>query len=243
MQFKTSGKETNPTILLLHGFLGSSNDFTELVKNLEDSYHIIIPEIKEPCQKTITSEILNKIKDKTDVIMFGYSMGARIALDTYLKAPQKFSKLIFESLNPGIDDKKLREERKDNDLKLANKILSEGKEVFLSDWYSLSLFAFSDIEKIVAINTALHNFNVNTHLFLENLSVGAMQSMWKELKDITCETLLITGKNDAKFTSIANQIKNENTKIKHQVIDFAGHNTHFQKPEKFLKCLHDFLDL
>ena len=53
--------------------------------------------------------------------------------------------------------------------------------------------------------------------------------------------LLISGKEDIKFSKIATDANLMLPNSDLQIVDNCGHNVHFENPEEFLKLLNNFL--
>lgn len=241
--FKIFGKKSKPCIVIILGFLGTYKEFSFLIEKYRKEYFIIVIKnsnlsFQENSKRIIA--ILDSFNIKT-AILFGYSFGARLGLYTYLKSKNRFSKLILESLNLGLDNPNTRKARVESDFLLAKKIKNDGLKNFLFYWYNLDLFNFSKKELITSVNKHLFLNSNNCIYFLKNLSVGKMPYLGKEMQKLNVPTLLITGNNDVKFTKSNKLISRSNKYIEHKVIKNAGHNSHFQKSNEFLKIMKKFL--
>jgi 2-succinyl-6-hydroxy-2,4-cyclohexadiene-1-carboxylate synthase len=69
-----------------------------------------------------------------------------------------------------------------------------------------------------------------------------MSPLFEHLKEVKCKTLLITGELDTKFTNINSEIVKLFPNAEHKIIKNAGHNTHLEDPEKFIKEVNKFLN-
>src|SRR5579883_2439085 len=144
------------TLVLLHGFTGSAEGWRDLLPLLERPERRLIaldmlghghsdaPEDPrrysiEHCQADILAVLEALGIGPGEAIMLGYSMGGRIALYTafsgFLRA------IILESASPGLADPLEREERRQSDNRLAQRIEDAGIEAFVDEWERLSLFA------------------------------------------------------------------------------------------------------
>ncbi len=68
-----------------------------------------------------------------------------------------------------------------------------------------------------------------------------MISVWERLRLLQIPTLLITGEEDKKFTSINTEMVKLIPGAKHVVVENAGHNVHLEKPEVFVNLIKEFL--
>jgi len=240
---KTFGNKNNPCLLILNGFLGEIDDYNFLIENLKKDFFIIFPKII-PTNFDDNCDNLINILDQENIstcILIGYSFGARLGFFTYLKHKERFTKLIFESINYGLDDLKEKQLRIKKDQELANMIKEFGLKYFLDYWYNQELFYLNDNQKF-ELSKKANNLNSNECInFLNNLSVGKMPYLKNYIKEISIPSLLITGEKDYKFTEIAKDIVNINSNIQHKIISEAGHNTHLQNNSEFLYFLLNFL--
>ena len=98
--------EMKPIILLLHGALGSKDQFGNLKKYLSQSYEVVDFNFSGHGGKPFnldtfsingfTSEILMFLEENkiSEISIFGYSMGGYVALDLALKSPEKVEKIF-----------------------------------------------------------------------------------------------------------------------------------------------------
>jgi len=92
-------------MVLLHGFLGSSDNMLSIGKRFEDRYEVFMPDLRNhghsPHHNTMTYSVMsddlkvffeeNKI---TSSVLLGHSMGGKVAMQFALDNPEKVSKLI-----------------------------------------------------------------------------------------------------------------------------------------------------
>lgn len=173
-----------------------------------------------------------------------YSMGGRIGYYLLVHFPEFFDKAIIESSTPGIADESERVERIASDKKLAEKLLSQPLEQFVTAWYRLPLFESLDKSSLAYHNLyerrLLNNPNTLAKSLL-HMGTGAMPPLWEKLDQIACELLLIVGGKDEKFKTIADAV-HKKIKISEVVtITNAGHNVHFEQSDQFIKALKKFL--
>jgi len=67
-------------------------------------------------------------------------MGGRIAIYLAIFYSEYFGKIIIESAQPGIKDDVEREQRKNHDSELAQKLSLKSFDEFLKFWYNQSIF-------------------------------------------------------------------------------------------------------
>ncbi|HVO73137.1 MAG TPA: 2-succinyl-6-hydroxy-2,4-cyclohexadiene-1-carboxylate synthase, partial [Ignavibacteriaceae bacterium] len=197
---------------------------------------------------SIADQIHRCVNAFTDekIILAGYSMGGRAALNFALKYPERLKGLILESSSPGLRTEEERKERIKKDSELAQFISNHSMEEFIDFWMNQDLFAtqlrFSESKRKEIKKEKLKNNKTGLANCLNGFGTGTMLPLYNQLKDIKCRTLLITGALDSKFTLLNSDIVNNFPSVKHIIIDTAGHNTHLEEPSKFIKAVNEFLE-
>src|SRR5690606_36961553 len=105
-----------PTIVFLHGFLGSGEVFYPLFPLLPDDFNILLIDLPGHGSTRYPNDarryhVQHQIKDLNHIIqshcpskpyLYGYSMGGRLAIRYALYASKSLKGLILESTSPGI---------------------------------------------------------------------------------------------------------------------------------------------
>jgi 2-succinyl-6-hydroxy-2,4-cyclohexadiene-1-carboxylate synthase len=251
------GSRNFPTILFLHGFLGSSQDWLPVINRLSDEFYCIAIDLPghgrtgfdKPIKFTGMDDVAFSIKSlltkmeikKTNLI--GYSLGGRLALFLLIKYPEFFEKVVLESASPGLRTEYERRKRIRQDRELALKLVTKKFRDFLKEWYDQPLFETLRQQNNFAL---LFEERLNNNAFylsevLKILGLGAQPSLWGKLEKNKNSLLLLTGEYDIKFGKIAKEMKKFSSRITHQVIGGAGHNIHFEKCDKFVAVVKNFL--
>ena len=173
-------------------------------------------------------------------VLVGYSFGARLALHVALQHPDHVRGLVLVSATAGIEDLHSRQERVLADEALAERALQIGIEAFIDEWLSRELFASltpdNNQRSLRCENTAL-----GLAQSLRFAGTGAQESLWDQLDQITCPTLVIAGQHDAKFVAIAQRLHKQIPQSELHILE-AGHSVPIERPEAFLTLLKTFLD-
>jgi len=259
IEFFSEFQSEKKSILFLHGFTGSANDWKEAAQKINTRFNTFALDLPGHGKSSSPENVnfyksdelvkqvyyvLNQLKIEK-VILCGYSMGGRAALNFASVHPEKISTLILESASDGIQNKTERLARVKNDKKLADFIESHSIEEFVDSWLELELFIslkklsgrkFNDIkiEKLKNSKTGLANS-------LRGFGNGVMPYLGKDIRKMNFPVLLITGALDEKFTKINNELANQFPDAEHKIIDDAGHNVHLENPEMFTVTLIRFL--
>tara|TARA_Y100001970_G_scaffold240575_1_gene303417 strand:- start:49 stop:810 length:762 start_codon:yes stop_codon:yes gene_type:complete len=235
-------------LVLVHGFLGSSDMWTPQKEYLSKYYRVIAPalpgfgessKIKSLSSINEMAEVVLNLLSSRDINKFnlmGHSMGGMIAQEMVKLSSEKINKLICYATGsigdiPGrfepIDMS--REKLKNDGLnKTANRI---SKKWFINGDKAKYFYLCDKANKSTSEEAA-----DNALLALKN---------WRgleNLKNIKNETLIIWGDKDTayNFDQIDTLNKNIiNSKI--EIFKGSSHNTHLEFPEKFNEIVINFL--
>ena len=189
-------------------------------------------------------ELIDQLK-LGKIVLAGYSMGGRLALEFYSRFPDYLTGLILESSSPGIRKKTEREMRYESDKKLAQMITNNGIKLFVDHWLSLPVFESlrrldPDTYRLLK-ETKLKNNVTGLANSLLGFSQGRMDNHWDLLSNIKIPVLLIGGSEDQKYAAIFKEINNLTEGSTLSLIEGAGHNSHLEKPQDFVKLLNKYL--
>jgi 2-succinyl-6-hydroxy-2,4-cyclohexadiene-1-carboxylate synthase len=252
-----AGKGT--PLLLLHGFTGSVENWSEHIQSLAREFRVIAvdlpghglteaPDQVEYYRMDRVAADLIKILDKLAISqahLIGYSMGGRLALYTAIHYPDRTGSLILESASPGLETEAERFLRRQEDEGLAQKIVQKGVVAFINDWEKLPLFAsqteLSENARAQLRKQRLQNETTGLVNSLRGMGTGVQDSLWGRLPDVKCPVLLLSGEQDIKFTMIAWQMINLLPNAQLQIVMDAGHTIHLEQPELFDQYVMDFI--
>lgn len=248
-----------PAIIFIHGFTGSSNDWFEIIPQIDNHFSVVavdlighgkssspndfslykIGAVNKQLKKIIETLKLDK------VIITGYSMGGRVAFNFANEFPNFVNGLILESTTAGIIDKKERDDRYKNDLSLSQKILDDGIEKFVDYWINLPIFSSQknlSKEKLNDIHLGkLNNDPIGLSNSLIGYSTGQMPPLFGRLSNFNFPVLLISGEKDAKFCKINSEMNDLIPFSEHKIVKGAGHNIHLEMPSDFVILVNRFL--
>ena len=236
-------------LVLIHGFLGSSEMWEPQINYLSKYFRVITPNLpgfgKSKTIKSVDSiylmansviEHLNKKKIEKFYLL-GHSMGGMIAQEITTQLGNRITKLICYGTGPigNIPGRfetmeETRKNLKKNGLK--NTAYRIAKTWFIEEEKSKYFYLCEEAGKsttIEAVDKAL--IAMKTWNGLENL------------KNIKNPTLIIWGNKDKAYNF--NQVETLNKNIinsKLIVIEGCSHNAHLEKPTIFNKFVIDFLE-
>lgn len=256
--YTVRGDKDKPALIWLHGFMGSSADWDEVVSLFSAAHFCIAIDLPghgmrlasrpedyamETCAENLVSFLDEMGIDRACLI--GYSMGGRLAFYLAVNYQGRFKAIVVESASPGLKTAEERRERVEHDRKLAQKIMNSPLSEFIDEWYQQPLFTTIDTASgrfHELIQRRLRNDPEALSMSLLYMGTGSQSSLWDKLGQITTPMLLIAGQHDAKFSTIASEVVELCPAARMVTIDNAGHNVHFENPEEYARQISLFLD-
>ena len=232
-------------ICFVHGFTQTGKSWTQAANAIANTTCTFIdaPDHGESQGTSLTlqesGDAIAKVAQ--DMVLVGYSMGARMALHAAIQHPQSLTGLVLVSGTPGIEDKDERTLRVDADEALAQHIESVGTSVFIEEWIRQPLFAnseFSDME----IRDRCRNTASSLASSLRTCGTGQQEPLWSQLHEVKIPVLLIAGTQDVKFTAIATRMHELIPSSTLSILDNAGHNAHLDQPIAFGEAVNSWLE-
>ena len=249
------GSNNLPPLLMIHGFMGDSNDWNESAEILKEKHHIILIDlpghgVNSNLKLTSFSEISTfinnhlQVYDEFPINVLGYSMGGRCALYWALQNPSRVSKLLLESVNPGLEFNSEKEIRANSDKLLFSEVQNRfDLKEFFDNWYSDPIFNNINqnpkFKEILKSKLNIENVSGWEQAIL-TLSIGNQPSLWKDLVRLSFRTKFITGEFDDKYQIIGNTINKLNPNIEFELVKNSGHNTHFENADSFTNICNNF---
>lgn len=255
----TATAQQSPLLVLLHGFTGSTENWTAHMQTfIHWGFRIIALDMLghgrssiptdaqrysiEHCQADIIAALQALGVGPQEAILLGYSMGGRTALYTALSG--FFRALILESATPGLKTEHEREQRRRSDEALASCIEQYGIEAFVDYWERRPIFA-TQLALPVEIRRALREQRLQNNPTglansLRGVGTGAQPDLRNRLPILQLPVLLITGAEDQKFTMLAEEMRPHLPQGSHVVVPKAGHTVHLEQPEAFASTVHNF---
>jgi 2-succinyl-6-hydroxy-2,4-cyclohexadiene-1-carboxylate synthase len=247
-------------VLLMHGYTGSLEDWRDIYPNLDERFNYVGIDLighgksdsPTNIEKYKAGSLVNQIQDILDklsiikVIILGYSMGGRVALNFAVSHPQKIMGLILESTSAGIKNEKDRKERIDRDEELVSYIEENGTEKFAEHWMAQDIFntqrRFSDEKLQKIMRRIAQNSKRGLANTLRGFGTGTMPYFAENLNLIQSPILLISGELDTKYCELSSVLEDKFPNAKNAVIKNAGHNTHLEEPEQFIISVNKYLN-
>lgn len=254
------GHPENPLLILLHGFAGSLHTWDDLLPTLETRFRLLLTDLpghggtplpddaEFGMPQLVEAVRILAVQVSTEpVLLGGYSMGGRLALQTaihggYLRG------LILVGASPGIADAAEREQRRQSDFQLAEDIRLKGIDWFEQYWSTRPLFA-SQQRLAPAARERLRQARLacdprGLAFAVDRFSTGRQEFLGPYLKHLTLPLLLIAGADDEKFCA-ANRYFAAAAGSRHvhrAEIPDAGHAAHLEQPDEVAREIVTFYD-
>lgn len=249
-------KDSSIPMLFLHGFTGTGNSWDEVIGEI-DCYSIaldIVGHGKSTFSDLISNYSANDWCDELDEILnslninklniYGYSMGGRLAIAFADKYPKKINRLILESTGLGIDDKKTKNQRFQEDLDLSRLIESDLNK-FLQKWERNPLFSMQrerNEEGFLAQREERQKHDpMQLSKALKIFGQGAMKSYELEFSQFNFPISIINGNEDEKYIKIGEKMCQLNANCSQQILK-GVHNVHLENPKNFVNTLEKALN-
>lgn len=253
------GNPQAPALILLHGFTGSAASMAGVAEAFSATYRVHALELvghgesespqdpafysMERCVEQVLA-VLDALEIQRAQFL-GYSMGARVALCLAVAAPDRVASLVLIGVSPGFADPRNRAERVEADWALADRILELGLEEFVDYWMALPLFGSQKRLGARALAQArtqrLASNPVGLANSLRGMGSGAMPPLVDSLPGVDLPVLLVAGREDVKFSAIANSLLLRFPQAELLEIADAGHAAHLEQPQAFQAGCANFL--
>ena len=258
LNYEVSGERRSRAVLFLHGFMGSSADWRDVIAALGERAFCIAVDLPghgsslglPPETYTIegaTRAVIDTL-DRLEVerpTVVGYSMGGRLALFLALRYPERCAGLFLESASPGLESEVERASRRAADEEKAKRLESGDFKEFLLEWYRQPLFATLARDEALlrqTIEARRRNDPVELARSLRGMGVGNQPSLWGELKDLAVPALAVAGDLDERYATISSRMASISPRIEPLVIPGVGHNVRAEAPTEYAALLRRFLD-
>lgn len=259
-----AGTAAQPPLLLLHGFLGATEDWMAVAQTLGTNFHVLAVNLPGhgPGWRGWAVEAQGMAACAAGIVagldaagigrlaLAGYSMGGRLALYLAVHYPERFTRVVLESASPGLDTSEKRKTRAAQDAALALRLAAMAPRslefrAFLEEWYEQPLFAsLRQHPETLAILVAKRHAHGSPALLARSiraLGTGVQPDLWPALPEYATPTLLITGELDRKFSIIAEDMCRACPAMAQEVFSGCGHNVHLENPGAWLTVVRAFL--
>ena len=251
---------TGPPLLLLHGFTGSSANWTPLRAAFNVAHTTIAVDLPGHGRSSSPSDPMRyalarfaddvvRVLDALDldrVALLGYSMGGRAALRIALAHPARVAALVLESASPGIENPVQRTERVAGDLALAMSIERDGVDAFVSRWEELPMWVSQRRLPTPVLEAQRAQRKASDPGGLANslrgAGAGVDESVLHRLAGLIVPTLVVVGALDEPYVALGRSMQQVLPDARLTVVADAGHAVHLERPDALADTVLAFLD-
>jgi 2-succinyl-6-hydroxy-2,4-cyclohexadiene-1-carboxylate synthase len=237
---------TGSRVVLVHGFTQTARCWGPIATDLEQDHEVVRVDAPGHGGSRDVEAGLREgavlIGDAGGLATYvGYSMGARLCLHLALAQPSRVRALVLIGGTAGIEDQAERAARREQDLRTARRIASQGLEAFLDDWLAQPLFATLPAEAACR-EERLANTVRGLQSSLVRAGTGSQEPLWDQLPRLSMPVLVVAGARDAKFATLAEKMASAiGERATLALVPDAGHTAHLEQPVAFLSILRPWL--
>ncbi|MCF1426455.1 MAG: o-succinylbenzoate synthase [Shewanella sp.] len=254
------GDSNQPALVLLHGFLGSKDDWQPILPYLNGHFYCIVLDLPghggseaiplpTPGFEACAGLILNTLDclGIDEFTLMGYSLGGRIALHLARqldqRSPTRLQALLLESCHPGLQQDSERQARARNDALWAERLTRESLSSVLTDWYQQAVFAdLSETQKQALVAKRCHANATALVNCYRATSLALQQDLWQLPNQLSCPVYFFAAERDAKFCALATRWSAQSPLINLTIKD-AGHNIHIEQPRRLAHAIMEQLHM
>lgn len=265
------GEPHRPPLILLHGFMQTGASWDAFAQHFADAFYVVAPDLIGHGKTSVSAfdesaftldayvdQVLTVVaalqarNNQNKPILYGYSMGGRIAEVAATFYPGCFSALMLESAGLGPETE---EER----LAMVDKVrvqidkLKDGMESFVDFWEALPLFetqrALPEATRKALRAERVANNPIALALSLSGAGQYQMQNMRPALDELDLPTLFLAGGADVRYSemvrrlAMADLFKRDKPGVtNYAVIPEAGHNVHAEACDELVAVVKTFLE-
>lgn len=237
-RFLAKGNLNSPALIFLHGFCGAKEDWEEWIDALSSDFFCLALDLTclthQFCQEFFTLFSSLGLKE---VILIGYSMGGRVALQFAEKHPDMCQAVIAISAHTGLTTEKERQKRWESDLKWIELLESQPIVSFINKWYAQPLFSSLKKNEPLFERVCKRRLKSDPYALARSLRTFSL-SHQLPITHFHPHTLFLYGKEDWKYANIYSTLP---CYVTVQEIDGAGHAVHLENPKGCIKIIKHWL--
>jgi len=230
-----------PKVLFLHGFMGQPKEglFLEEFGSLWAPDLLELSLDSDECMKAF----YKAIEDYNPSLLYGYSLGGRIALNFLDLNPEYKGEVVIESASLPLTDPAEKENRSIVDHQRSREI-REDYPLFLENWYQAPLWGeLSVVERDILKEEKLERFKSKEDLeALANFLLFFSPAHFpKESYSIKQTLIYLYGEQDLKYKNLGEFYQSSHPHWTIHEVAKAGHNIHSLKETQLLEYIRSFL--
>lgn len=243
------------TLVLLHGFMGRSDDWKAVIAHLPAGVRCIAPDLPghghghaplaptgahrpfEAYCEQVWSGLEAQLPDR--FALAGYSMGGRIAAWLAAQHSDRITALVLEGAHPGLNSPADRQTRLDHDETWARRLEQGPWPHVLDAWYRQPVFAsLDDARRRNFIALRAPQDPQCLARALRAGSLGHQPPLIPGVAGLNIPRTFIAGRQDEKFSALGERWSQGCPGLELVKLDGLGHNCHAEAPEMVARIIH-----
>lgn len=189
----------------------------------------------------LSAEAAGEARQGSMRILVGYSMGGRLALHALLADESPWDAAVLVSAHPGLELASERVARRAADADWASRALTGDWAAFLDSWNSQAVLAGPGFPDERTRAARLRQRRREIARSFVDWSLGAQDSLWERLSEISVPVMWVSGVEDSKFSALAARAAGGMPRAAHHLLEDAGHRAPWQNESRFCDAVRDFL--
>ena len=241
-------------MVVLHGFTQTGRLFGRFGEHLSESRTLVAVDLpghggSDAVRADLrgTAELVGEsvraaVGDQPSAL-FGYSLGARVALHVATGTDLAVSRVVLIGATGGIEDAGERERRRLSDDALADELDASGDvDRFLDQWLNGPMF-----DRLSSLNAddrseRRRNSAAGLASSLRLCGTGTQEPLWDRLSTIACPVLALAGADDTRFASHALRMARLAPRAVATLVPGGGHAVHLAQPDQTWRIVDHWLD-
>lgn len=234
------GEPGQPWLVLLHGLLGSGEDWQPILPFLNDRPVLLVDLPGHGDSRHQSADSFDDVSRQltallaeegvNDYWLLGYSLGGRIAMfHACYGETSGLLGLLVEGGHPGLATADEREARALHDARWARRFAKEPLAQVLADWYQQPVFADLTLaHRQTLVQRRSHNDGAAVADMLNATSLSRQPSLTASLQQLSVPFGYVCGERDIKFQTLARQAA-----LPLLSVADCGHNAHQENPSGY----------
>jgi 2-succinyl-6-hydroxy-2,4-cyclohexadiene-1-carboxylate synthase len=221
---------------MLHGFTGTPAGLAGLAKPQLALVPVLGGHLGAAASSSFWAEVecLAAITPRATAL-FGYSLGARLALGLLARYPERFERAVLVSPHPGLRTEAERAERRQQDERLIRLLRDEGIAAFVSAWERAPLWdsqrTLPEPVRSVRRRERLAHTADGLAQSLASVGLGHMPDLRPALSRVSCLVEVLVGALDTRFVTLARELCGLMPHARCTVAAGAGHDLILERPQ------------
>lgn len=252
LAYRYFGGQGNQPLIILHGLLGSSRNWTTVAKDLATEYEVFAVDLRnhgdsphvEGMSFDVLAQDLAAFMDEREIgrsVILGHSLGGKVAMRFAMDFVDRVEALIVVDIAPKeYFPHHLKEFEAMNTLDLeavkTRKDADEGLKDLVPDW-GMRQFLLTNIDRNEA---GRFEWRINLPVLSDSLEEVRKNSIREEERFLG-PTQFVIGERSGYVEEVDKEkIQSYFPKVFFSTIAEAGHNPHIEKKDALLEALNDF---